>query len=69
MKDIKKGSNAIAAVICRVIDYHVAKQAQSVAEENGFDESTTEHAHLNRVCHDAEQRIADAVANIAVELQ
>lgn len=69
MKDIKKGANAIAAVICRICDYHVARQALSVAKENGFDETTTEHADLVNDCVTAEHGIADAIEAIAKEVQ
>jgi len=68
MKDISKGSAAIAAVLCRVVDYYVAKQAEAVAKENGF-EGTSEMEEATALCNVAETRIADAVANIATEVQ
>ncbi len=67
MKDLEKGSAAMASVVCRVIDYYVAKQAQAVAVENGFT-GTEEMRHSIEVCEDAEIRIVDAIANIAIQV-
>lgn len=68
MKDIEKGSQAIAAVFCRLVDYYIAKQTLALAVENGFDHTTAENLTLTSECIVAEERIADAVANIAIEL-